>query len=481
MQEKSDIQQGWDFYSNIIGLDSGSQIGSSYVNRVDEEITKLTKNIISLKSNQTDPSLGGFIAEEWHSGTFNIKAAVEGSKHKAFTLKSNLDGSVDVGTNFGKEYSLKYMATAEDAVSAQGQYSHKTGTAKYYGQERLVATDQLDESLKIASRRVAKNSNSRPHVSESYNDTAQHLTDVISDGEGVESIRLTKEESLRMARRVKQDEFDLEEFGVNLDNVIETKHIFKNAIKSGATAAAVTVAMQITPEIVKVIDYLIKNGEIDLVEIKQIGTKAISASAEGFLRGSISCAVQIMCEKGLFGEALKSANPTIVGTLVAIVLETVKNSIMVASGRITPREMGMAFIDSAVISSSYIAGAKIGGFIGQTLGIEFPVVGYIIGSFVGCVFATVYNIGKNKLISFCSDTGFTCFGLVEQNYELPEEVLSQIGIKTIHVHKVEVKKVEVKKAEVKRNNIKRTELQTVDFILVRRGVIGVNKIGYVLQ
>lgn len=50
--------------------------------------------------------------------------------------------------------------------------------------------------------------------------------------------------------------------------------------------------------------------------------------------------------------------------------------------------------------------------------------------------AVVYNIGKKKLISLCVEAGFTCFGLVEQDYELPEEIL-------------------------------------------RRGIIGVNKIGYV--
>jgi hypothetical protein len=37
---------------------------------------------------------------------------------------------------------------------------------------------------------------------------------------------------------------------------------------------------------------------------------------------------------------------------------------------------------------------------------------------IGTSFCVIYNIGKKKLISFCVDTGFTCFGLVEQNYEL---------------------------------------------------------------
>ena len=52
--------------------------------------------------------------------------------------------------------------------------------------------------------------------------------------------------------------------------------------------------------------------------------------------------------------------------------------------------------------------------------------------------AVVYNIGKKKLISFCVDTGFTCFGLVEQNYELPDEVLKEMGVETVRVGRARV-------------------------------------------
>ena len=106
--------------------------------------------------------------------------------------------------------------------------------------------------------------------------------------------------------------------------------------------------------------------------------------------------------------------------------------------------------------------------------------GYMIGSLVGCAFAAVYNIGKNKLISFCVDTGFTCFGLVEQNYELPEEVLAQMGVETITIPRTEVPRTSVKTTAVPTINVARTEHETIGFALVRRGVIGVNKIGYVV-
>lgn len=102
-----------------------------------------------------------------------------------------------------------------------------------------------------------------------------------------------------------------------------------------------------------------------------------------------------------------------------------------------------------------------------------------IGSLLGCSLAVVYNIGKKKLISFCVDTGFTCFGLVEQNYELPDEVLGEIGIDTVKVGRAKVNTTPVARTQTTAN-IGRVAYETVDITVLKRGVIGVNKIGYVL-
>lgn len=480
MQERSAIQKGWEFSARLAGADAAARLGSAYVSQVEQAIDQLTADIVRLKSGQTDAVLGGYIAEHWHAGTFNVNAVAAGSSHRAFTLESTEYASVDIGTNFGKDYSAKYMATPEKSAVAQGAFSPEAGAPKYQGQERLIPTDHMEGAAREAARRAAKNVETRPEVAAAYSDAEAHLTDVVSDGEGVESVRLSKEDDLEMARRVKRDEFDPEDFGVSADSAIKAEYILKKAMQAGATAAAITVAIQMAPEIYKAIDYLIMTGQINVQHLKKMGTKAVTAGAEGFLRGSISCTVLIMCEKGLLGEALKGADPTMVGTIVAVVLETVKNSIKVAAGMMTAREMGAAFTDSVIVSAGYVAGAKIGGIIGQALGFELPVIGYMIGSLVGCAFAAVHNIGKNKLISFCVDTGFTCFGLVEQNYELPEEVLAQMGVETITIPRTEVPRTAVKTTSMPTINVTRTEHETIGFALVRRGVIGVNKIGYVV-
>ena len=229
------------------------------------------------------------------------------------------------------------------------------------------------------------------------------------------------------------------------------------------------------------VSYLIKNGEIDVEQIKRIGTKGISAGAEGFIRGSVSATIMIMCESGMLGEGYKGINPNILGTVVALVMQTVKNSILVAVGKMSSHQMGAAFVDSIVISGGYLAGAHIGGIIGQALGFELPVFGYLLGSLIGISFSAVYNIGKKKLISFCVDTGFTCFGLVDQNYELPEEVLNELGIETIPIPRTEVETVDIPCTNIDETTVDTTEYETIDITVLRRGVIGVNKVGYIFN
>lgn len=288
-------------------------------------------------------------------------------------------------------------------------------------------------------------------------------------------------ESKAIAREAKDGGFDPEKHGISKEAQLAEVRVayLDQALKAGLTAATITAITQLVPELYKAIDYLIKHGEIDLNQLKKSGGKVISTSGEAFLRGSIAYGVQTALQEGLFGEALRNANPTIVGVVVTVVLGTVKNSIMVAAGKMTAAQMGMQFVDTLVVSSGYLVSMKIGGAIAQALFPELPGVGYAIGSLLGCSLAVVYNIGKKKLISFCIDTGFTCFGLVEQNYELPDEVLREIGIDTVREGRAKVNTTSVARTQTAAN-IGRATYETIDLTVLKRGVIGVNKIGYVV-
>ena len=75
------------------------------------------------------------------------------------------------------------------------------------------------------------------------------------------------------------------------------------------------------------------------------------------------------------------------------------------------------------------------------------------------------------------DTGFTCFGLVEQNYEIPEKVLNEMGIHTIQVPRTEVKRMDIECIHT-HNLISTVNYETINITMLKRGIIGVNKVGY---
>ncbi len=485
MEDKEYLYRGWDFAAKLAGVEFATNDAASYVSEVEQAIKDLENGIRNLKSNQTDASLGGFLAEEWHARTFNIDAIADGSAHRAERLGVTGYGSVDIQTNFGENYSGKYMATAEKSATEQALLNRDTRVPLYENQQRLIPTDHLKDAKAYAHDQANRNIATRPDVSNAYADTENHLVDRITDADGHESKPLSKADDLKMARDVKNDRFTAEKYGVDLESVIKADYIIDHALKAGCTAAAISMAMQVAPEIVKAIDYLVKHGELDLKQVQKIGTKAISSGAEGFLRGSIACTLQILCEQGVFGEAFVHANPTIVGAVVAIVLQTAKNSILVAAGKMSARQMGSSFVESVIVSAGFIAGLKlgqqIGGAIGQAIGVELPGLGYAIGSLIGCICAVVYQVGKKKLISFCVDTGFTCFGLVEQDYQLPDEVLNDLGLDLAEIDYTPIDTVQVERTQLPdMSGIDTAELETVDIKMIRRGIIGVNKVGYVI-
>ena len=420
--------------------------------------------------------LKGYVAEGWHQHTFNIDALEHGSNHRARTLDSNEFGSVDIETNFGKNYSLKYSNTAKSSENMQAVLEIGTGKAKYTSQERLIPAEQVSEAKLLARRNALKNSITRPEVAAAHNEVENKLVGTISDDNGISSKELSVTEAKQIAEEVKNNEFDPEKHGYKkrvLAKPVKIKY-FRGAMKAGVSAAFISAAMQIVPELYKVIVHLIKKGQLSIDQLKRSGKKILSASGEAFLKGATAYSLEALIKKGVFGQLINNMNPSVIGAMVLIISETVKDSLLLAAGKLSPREMGIRFVDNTVNTSIMIA---TGSYV-QALLPNLPILGYLIGTLLGSAIAVVFNIGKNKLISFCVDSGFTAFGLVEQNYQIPEEVLKEMGVDVIPIPRIEVPRVEVERIPVGRD-IRRIDYDTIKFTVLKRGLIGVNRVGYV--
>ena len=487
-----DFSKGWDFFVNLAAADTAYKSGNAFaqqrISAINEAINEMEYRINNHPHRfNTQATFQGYVAEEWSAGTFNVNAAAAGSTDRATAIQSNDLGSVDVHIDSGKDYSMKSYANGAKSAVEQTRIDPNTGQVLYEKQGRWVPADQLNDAMAEAHRRMIKDihNDGREYVGEAYADTEANLTDRISNDEGIESNPATRKQLNKMASEGKEQKFRAEDYDISANSALNMEYVLQEALKAGYTAASLTFAFQMAPEIYKCIDYLIKNGEIDVNQLKEGGLKAVSSSATGFINGFLSSSLTIMAEKGAFGEALKNVSGAWVGLAVSILAESIKDSVRLANGQITAREMGSALMDRVAVGVTFtVVGTKvvsaISGAIAQAIGWQLPAVSYIIGSLVGCAISAVYNFGKKKFLSICVDTGFTCFGLVDQNYEMPVEYLKSIGIEVVFP---DFASADIEEADFENADYEEADygkLETIEFHELKRGIIGVNKIGYVM-
>ena len=65
------------------------------------------------------------------------------------------------------------------------------------------------------------------------------------------------------------------------------------------------------------------------------------------------------------------------------------------------------------------------------------------------------------------------------NYELPDEVLHELGVETIPIPRTQIERVDIPRTKTSTASIDKLEYETINITVLRRGVIGINKIGYV--
>ena len=499
------FEEGYKYFQNNTGDFAAATLGEEYIEAVDLEIDKLVHDLKSFEGFKTDPSkLQGDIAEFWHAGTFDIQAVVHGSEHRAFVDRSHEFASADISTNFGDKYGLKYYNDGAASAKAQAksvferykEYQYNGGTDSidsflkdrgytddsvindpiYTGQKRLIPRDQLEAAKEWLERKIAKESTIRPEQVKRYKETLKMLTDRLDDGEGTASIPLSREEAQQLAELAKQGRIDPKELGLTTEELVTYEYILQQAFKSGLTAATISFVLKVAPEILNAINQLIQNGEISGEQFKRIGFAAIHGTAEGFIRGTISAGITAACKAGLWGEAAKAISPTVIGMAVVLVMDTMKNSYNVAIGKMTKRQMADDLIKETFIASvSLLSGTAM-----QTILPEIPVVGFMLGSFAGSIIGGfAYSTGYNLAISFCIDTGFTMFGLVRQDYVLPEDVIREIGVSVFKPSKYDASLFEPASFEPSRFEPTRFEKTEFRPFFLRRGVIGIREIGYV--
>lgn len=504
------FEKGYRLAHNHIGAASGAFDGADYISSINLEIEKIAKNINKFEGYSTGiHQLKGNASEFWHSGTHNINAAINGSGIRTTVDESRAFASADISSTDGKSYGLKYMKSAEATAESQSrilgeefkrhsaevmnqgkeaptfeEYLAKRNLPEgadftdpmYAGQIRVVPKEQLDDAIQFLKEKIAKEQLTRPELVRRYQETLESVTDKVTTADGAESIALDTEEAVELAKLAKEGGFKPEDFGLTTEDMIDAHAVMNHALKAGVTAAVITLALKLAPEVYKAIDMMVREGAVDEKQFRAMGLAAVSGAGEGFLRGSVAASITASCHAGLLGPTLKDVKPGVVAVVTVLALDTMKNSFLVANGRMSKGEMTDKLV-RAVYSST---GALALGTLGASLVPQAPVLGYMLGSFVGSTLGSfAYSASYNTYISFAIENGTIFFGIVEQDYFLPSQILEEIGVEVFEYEKFEPMKFRAHEFKPRSFQTRKFEPRSIDITFLRRGVIGVNQVGYV--
>ncbi len=508
---KNSIKEGFEEATKNAGAQYGGQVADVYVSKVNEAIDKLNDDLNSkFKGFKTGSGqLQGNVAEFWHAGTFNINAAINETKAYARADESNAFASPDIIVHDGSKeiaYSLKYYKTGEESAKQQaksffekfneykaksrrsdltfGDYLAERGKNEdtiskhdpiYSGQGRIIPSDQDKSALEFLNKQIsgeASKSGERPELVKKYQDTKDSIRTKIEHKE-IESVELSRKTSEDLAKKAKEGEADVREFGITTEELMSFHHALAKGLKAGKTAGMITMVLKAGPHLYKCIEELISSGDIDEDEFKKLGMKALTGYAEGFVRGFVTGTLVTSCESGILGASLKSVDPSIIGALVVVCMQAIQGSFMVAEGNITTEE----FI-ADISKTTFVAVCGVGtgmAFTALTMGNTFA---YMLGNFVGSlVGGFVYQELDDMVMALAVEKGWTFFGIVDQDYELPDSVLKEIGLDIFEFDEFDFD--EFKPDTFEFDEFEFDEFKP-DFITVlRRGVIGVHKVGYI--
>lgn len=522
----ADFERGYRYVLDNVGGAVGADISQAWVDSIHQNVENMTHEMLNEANvrNMDADRLQGFMSEIWHTHTFNANATIHHSNNLAKRPNVNTLGSADViieKHNFnGKQtdinFSLKSYCTEKGSYKAQAEtpwerycklrnqaerqgkkyqsfddFLNERGLkndesarmSMYLGQGKVISSDMIDGARVLLRKKILSikaNSSLSPEAKlqlARYQEVYDTLTDIVSDGQGNESIRLSHSDAIKLAKAANKGKIDeelLAECGFDINELVTAKDIACESLKAGLSAATFSLMLSMVPVIVNGISMLITNGEIDIEDLKTGGENALPVAARSFLSGSITAALNTSCQTGKLGEALVDTDTMIISTLVVVTIGTIGSALKLASGKISKSEMAREIMQMYVTT----AFSCIGGYTLSALCNGFPFA-YMMGSFIGgIVGGFIYSATEKLFMSFCIDSGCTFFGLVEQNYTLPERVIQELGLEQYNFEKMDIERFDFDSFSASKFAYDSFEYEKFGIEILRRDLIGIYRIGY---
>lgn len=367
-----------DIKNKDIGILSSIGINVEFLNRVEQVCEKaedvIKQNVFENKNLDIHFAQGKF-AEVWHAETFNVDAVL----NRMDNIVANAPNSYNLGSpdilvmkngEVVDEYGSKYYKDAKSSVDAQKGYSD---------QSRLIPADQLEDANEYINRQTAKDyatgRENRIANAQELENIQDKMTSRVSYGKA-ESRYLERDASTAKTKEFRSDG------EIHIQPQIDYAKIAEESLKSGAIAAGITISLTIAPRIFNMMVHRVRSGEFQPDVMRQIfqgtGNNVIKAS----LRGGIASSITMSAKAGILGEAARSIDPTLVGSITFIAFEGAKDFSRLAKGEIT----GEVFTDNIISKSVSATAGVYGAAIGQVI-IPVPIVGAMAGAMLGSIIA----------------------------------------------------------------------------------------------
>ena len=169
------------------------------------------------------------------------------------------------------------------------------------------------------------------------------------------------------------------------------------------------------------------------------------------------------------GESLKNVSPAGIAAATTLSVNAIQYAIQVQQGALTNSQFALNCIRDTIMISTGVGGAALGQVI-----IPVPLLGALIGNVVGSTLGGIVYQGSYQVVmEACVESGWTVFGLIEQDYSLPADLLERAGYQVLPIQRLELCTFNPQRFQIREMPIAR-----LDIIPLRRGVIACNVVGY---
>lgn len=455
-------------YQAVADQINGELVGreiSDFAARVESSVEELIRDMSKVAQNEKNLHYAkGDVAELWHAGTLNLDATQRHLDVRAYAPRdvSPIDIAMR-GDGHGEAAQLKFYGSAEATAQA-------ISDPKYAGLDKVVPADQLEGVREAAKRLANHHHDSRHEMSESY----QHTADVVDDRlrmDGAESRPLSEPQSRELTDSMRRDDkIDREQFGLTSNGVIRWEDILREASTAAVRAALITAALQAAPYLVVLAKKAITTGEIKVADFAPLGQALPATLLRSSLAGGLTAAIVGAARKEVFGAGLKTIDPTLVSAAVVLCLSAVSNSLRAARGETTLLEAAASTAEDSIMLAVALGFSTVG----QAL-IPVPVLGSLLGSIVGALVAKlIVEQTDRAIVGMAVATGWTFFGLVDQNYKIPAALLTAAGWQSVDLRLFEPSALDIQRLEPVT-----LEPLRIDTTVLRRGVVAFRRVGYV--